>query len=217
MEYLDLRCCAAGTAVWLRSSFWPHLAAAGAVLLLTPVLFSVRSLSAQEAAFPLELAAALCGVILETPIFAAEREEGVRETVLAKYADYGVMCALRCLCALAATLLLIALFVLFLRTQGSDVGMRELTGTLASAVFLGGLGLLTAAGLENGAAAYMVPVLYYAFNYSAGRERLGDFYLFSMMSGGGEGKIVLLSSGLLLAAAGLTVNRIRVKKGAVRR
>ena len=213
MVSLNLRCCAAGTAVWLRSSFWPHLAVAAALLLLTPALFGVGSLSAEEAALPLELMAALCGIVLMAPIYFAEREEGVRETVLAKYADYGILCALRFLCALAATLLLIALFTVFMRTQGSDVGVREWAGTVASAVFLGGLGLLSASGLENGAAAYMVPVLYYAFNYSAGRERLGDFYLFSMLNGGGEGKSVLLCSGLLLAAAGLAVNRARVRKG----
>ena len=56
---------------------------------------------------------------------------------------------------------------------------------------------------------YMIPVLYYMLCVSAGREKLGVFYLFSMTLGDYTGKAVQGAAGILMIGLGIWVRSRR--------
>ena len=92
--------------------------------------------------------------------------------------------------------------VLLMRGNACAVGIGHWFGAVSNAVFLGGLGLLSAATGGNIAVGYMVPICYYALNLMGD---FGRFSLFSMMQGGGDNKLLLfgLGTAALAAAVGL--------------
>lgn len=185
-----------------------HIALSAAVLLLTPVLFGIAELDALAAAVPLEMFVALIGIILLTPVFQPEHTPGTEELVAAKYVGCGIIYAIRVLYSLGILMLLILLFSVYMREAGCSISPALVCGTIADAVFLGGLGMAAAALVENTAAAYMIPVAYYAISFGGGR-RMGDFYLFSMTLGDYTGKPWMFAAGILLIGLALWVKELK--------
>ena len=72
------------TAINLKHNSAPHLLLAMIIALLTPVIFGISSLNAQEAAQPLEMFLSLTGIVLLTPIFLPEQNENIRDLVRSK-------------------------------------------------------------------------------------------------------------------------------------
>lgn len=197
----------------LRYNSLPNLLAAAALVLLLPMLFSLRELSAQESAVPLELGLSLLGIILITPAFMPEAEEGIRDTVSAKYTSCIRVCALRSFCGAVIAALFTGFFIVMLKAGGCAAGLSAFWGTFSNILFLGGLGLLSHALVNQGLAGYMVPTMYYAFNLSGAKAQVGPFYLFSMMTGETGSKLTLFLAGLAAASAALFIRQMRMRQG----
>lgn len=154
---------------------------AAAILVMTPVLFGTANLSQQEAAVPMEMFVSLIGIVLLTPVFQPEENRETGDLVASKYTGTSVVYCIRAVTALLLVIALVTLAGIFIRMRGSDLTAWIVIGTAADAVFLGALGMLTAALTDNTVIAYMIPLFYYMLNYGAG-GKLGNFYLFSMIS-----------------------------------
>jgi len=180
----------------LRHNFLPHFLLSILLLILTPVLFGTASLDIMASAVPLEIFISLTGIVLLTPIFQPEQDSNIDEITASKYISHIYVYIIRIVYSLAAIVALISIFSLYLRLSGSDVTMLLWLGAIATALFLGSIGLFTASIFGNISVSYMVPVIYYALNF--GGSQLGNFYLFSMMGGAYEPKIWLFAGSLLL-------------------
>ena len=167
--------------------------------------------SGKEAINPMETFVALCGMLLLTPIYYPEQKGIINETVEAKYVNHLWIIFLRFLTAWVLTALAILLFAGIMLYCGSTITGRLILGTFASAIFLGALGMLTSCISENIAVGYMIPVIYYAFNFAMG-PKLGNFYLFSLMGDSFAEKPWLVGGSIVLAAAAFGVQYVRMKR-----
>lgn len=158
----------------------------------------------------MELLVCLTGMVLLPLIFQPEQSPELEELVRAKYVNTLWVYAVRAAYSLLAVVVLIGAVGLFMRASGCAVTPILLFGTLANAVFLGGLGMAAASALGNIAVAYMVPFLFYALNF-AGGSRFGSFHLFSMMGGAQEPKLPMFASGMLLIALALGIKWFTAK------
>lgn len=149
------------------------------ILIITPILFGTTQLDAAESAVPLEMFISLIGIVLFTPVFQPEQDDAVRDLVSSKYISTRLVYFIRTVCAAILIILFTGLFVVYLQMQQCDVTVWLYLGTVANAVFLGALGMMTAALTNNTVIGYMIPLVYYALNYGVG-DKLGYYYLFSM-------------------------------------
>lgn len=163
----------------LRHNVPAHLLLAIAILCVSPLIAGLNNLDAQSAVMPLEMLAAPLGIVLLTPLFFPEREDGLEAVVRTKWTPMWLVDSIRLVTALVQLVALIGCYALVMRALDSQVGWTAFVGTLSGAVFLGGLGLITFALTGNIAAAYMTPVLYYLLCIGAGGN-LGEFNVFSM-------------------------------------
>lgn len=184
----------------LRHNFLPCMLAALAVALCTPVVFEISSLDRKLAAQPLEMLLSLSGAVLLTPVFLPEQDENICDLVRSKKISYLSVCALRAAYSAIALALLIGGFTLLMRGCESAVTWEHFFGAFASAFFLGALGLLGASISKNVTVGYMAAMIYYIMNFAL-KEKLKDFYLFSISAGDGGGKLFLTAAAVLLAAA----------------
>jgi len=194
----------------LKNNLFPHLMLTLLLLLLTPAIFSISNLNARAAAGPMEAFVALSGVLLLTPLYYPEQKGTIGETVEAKYISHLQVMFLRFLTAWILIALAIMLFAGIMLYCGSSITGKLIFGTLASAVFLGALGMLAACVSGNIAVGYMIPVIYYVFNFAMG-SKLGNFYLFSLMHDSFSEKPWLMGGGIVLATAAFFVQYIRMK------
>ena len=192
----------------LRHNFLPHLLAALGVALLAPVVFETSSLDGKLAAQPLEMFLSLAGALLLTPVFLPEQDENIRDLIRSKRTDHLAVCALRAVYSTGALLAVVGGFTLFMRACESAVGWQHFTGAFASAFFLGVLGFAGAGISGNATVGYMAAMIYYIANFSL-KEKLGNFYLFSMSAGDGGGKLFLFAVSLLLMAAVFEWKKVR--------
>lgn len=192
----------------LRHNFLPHLLAALVITFLAPVVFETSVLDGKLAAQPLEMLLSLAGVLLLTPIFLPEQDENIRDLIRSKRTDYLAVCALRVAYSTVALALLIGGFTLFMRACESAVGWQHFFGAFVSAFFLGVLGFAGAGVAGNVTVGYMVAMIYYIANFTL-KNKLGDFYLFSMSAGDGGGKEFLLAVSLLLVAMVFEWKKVR--------
>jgi hypothetical protein len=84
-------------------------------------------------------------------------------------------------------------------------------GTLAEAVFLGGIGFCVYSLFDQIAVAYLAPIMYYLMSLTGGKQLLKDFYLFSMINESYKEKIWLAIAGVLLIVVGLLFPYMRKK------
>lgn len=191
----------------LRHNSLLSIAAAVMLCLLTPLLIGTANLDLNSAAMPLEMFVSLIGIVLLTPVFQPEQNEEIHDLVCSKYCNIGKVYLIRTLYSVVAVILLICLFTVYMQTQGSDVTIILVFGTVANATFLGSMGMLTSALTGNTVIGYMPPFLYYALNIGMG-PKLGSFYLFSMTVGNFRAKIWLLAAGVLMIMVSLFSTRI---------
>ncbi len=191
-----------------KHNFLVHYLLALAVILASPLLFSIRELDSKQAAQPLEMLVPLIGIILLTPVFMPEQNESIRDVVRSKKTSYSLICLLRLLMAMAVLLSLIGAFVLYMRHCGSAVTFRHFTGSAASAAVLGAVGLFGAAVSDDTITGYMSAVIYFITNFLL-KDKLGIFYIFSMSSGSFAEKKWLVLMSVILTAGTFTVRSIR--------
>lgn len=185
----------------------PFLAALG-VLVASFIVFGVTGLTEQEAAQSLELLVSWVGPVLLTPIFLPEQNREIRDVVRSKRTDYLVICGIRAGYSVAALILCVSLYIGLLKINESQVSGRLLFGAVATALFLGAVGMLSAGISDNAAVGFMVAMMYYLVNYGM-RERLGVFYLFGMRGGeyAGKGWLAAGAVCLIIAALGIRGKR----------
>ncbi|MDE7367221.1 MAG: hypothetical protein K2N24_07695 [Lachnospiraceae bacterium] len=186
----------------LRHNALGHIGLAILITMVTPVLFGISNLDAGAAAVPLEMFLALIGIVLLTPMFQPEQNRDIHDLTASKYVSEIVVYMIRTVYSLVILLLIISVFIWFMQVCDCEVSILLLFGTLADALFLGGLGMLGAAIINHTAVAYMLPLIYYTLNYGAG-SKLGNFYLFAMTMEQYEPKFWLFFSGLILISAAI--------------
>ncbi|MCM1022581.1 MAG: hypothetical protein NC395_00800 [Prevotella sp.] len=199
-------------AVNLRHNFLPHFILACAVALAVPAAFTVSSLTAREAAQPLELLLSFAGTFLLTPVFYPEQNENVRDLIRSKRTGYLSVCLARVICASAALAAITGAVVFVMYLNESAVTWRHFAGGYASALLLGSVGFFASAAGGNVTAGYMASVIYYLASYAM-KEKLGAACVFSMTMGldfSRKAGSFAISAALLaagFAAAHIKINR----------
>lgn len=197
----------------LKLSLLPNLLLSLLLLVLSPLVMGVENLDAVRTATVLEMFVALLGIILITPVLLPEQNKDVRDLVESKYTSMTAVLLIRISVAVVVLSILIAGYVLFLnRNNCSFPESAFWLGTLAEALFLGGIGFCTYSITDQIAVAYMLPMVYYILSISPGKKLLQDFYLFSMRSGSYREKTVLAVAGLILIVIGVSYPLIRKSK-----
>ncbi len=185
------------TAINLKHNSAPHLLLAMIIALLTPVIFGISSLNAQEAAQPLEMFLSLTGIVLLTPIFLPEQNENIRDLVRSKRIDYLAICLIRLVYSVSFLACIFGIFTIIMQNSESDVTVQHFAGGLASGMFLGALGFFFAGVTGNSIIGYMISMMYYICNFMV-KDKLKHWYLFSMSLGSFEEKYWLLASSAVL-------------------
>ncbi len=182
-----------------------------ALLFITPVLFGTAHLSPDEAAVPLELFVSLIGIVLITPVFEPEQDEAIYEVAASKYISPHCVYCIRTVYAVLLVFLFTGFFAGVLCLRECEMTLWLYLGTVANAVFLGALGMMTAALADNTIIAYMIPLVYYALNYAAG-AKLGYYFLFSMQLSDFSPKLWLGITGGLLIIGSLILKGLRINR-----
>lgn len=181
----------------LRHNFLPHFAVAVLIVLLIPVFFDISGLDKYMAAQPIEIMLSIIGIILISPAFLPEQNENIRDVIRSKRMNYLLVYGIRLLYSIMAIVLMMGAFIMIMYISDSAVSVMHFIGGVISAVFLGALGFAASGLSGNVYAGYMVPVLYYIANL-VGKEKLGNFFLFSMMRGSFDEKYFLLGTSVIL-------------------
>lgn len=192
----------------IRHNFGGHLILAALCTALIPVFFGTENLSVQAAAVPVELMFCFTGIILLTPVFQPEQNPQIADVVKTKYIPVSWVYMIRTVYSILAVLALTMLFAGYLSLCHCTVTFALVFGAFADALFLGSLGYASSAITKNIPVSYMLPLIYYALNYSAG-SRLGKFYLFGMMNGDVSPNPWLFLGGICFLAVGLAVSAVR--------
>lgn len=192
----------------LKHNFVLPFVSALAVFLLTPLVFNITSLQEKEVARPFEFLLCWMGVMLLTPIFLPEQNKDIRDVVRSKKIDYLKVCVIRMLYSVVTLMVLEALFAGMMLWRESAVTVTHLFGGIATSLFFGMIGFAAAGISENTTIGYMAAMLYYLANYGL-KERLGDFFLFSMSTGDFAGKGWMIVGAIVLCV--ITFLWIRIK------
>lgn len=188
----------------LKFNLYPHLFLSIILLGLSPMLMGVGNLDAVRTARVLEIYVALLGIILLTPVLLPEQNRDLRDLVEAKYTSAAAVALIRVIEALLCLAVLIGIFILVLKGNNCTFPvMKYYLGTLAEALFLGGIGLCAYSLFDQIAIAYMLPVMYYILCFSGGKKLMKDFYLFSMLNGSYREKVYLVIAGGVLLIIGI--------------
>lgn len=195
----------------LRHNSLLSIAVAAILCLATPFFIGTSNLDRNSAAMPLEMFVSLIGIVLLTPVFQPEQNGDIDGLVSSKYCSTAKVWLIRTIYSVVIAALLIVLFSIYMKLQNCDVTAVLALGTMADAIFLGSMGMLTAALTGNTVIGYMPPLLYYALNIGMG-PKLGSFYLFSMRTGSCTAKLWLSAAGLLMITAALLYQRLRKQR-----
>jgi len=199
-----------------KMGFWhnllPHCLIAVLMCLLAPFFMGVEGLDASKTALTLECYISLLGIILLTPVFMPEQDKNIRDLVLTKKTSVIKVYCIRLFEAISVLLVLVIIFLIFLKYGECEFPfVKMLFGTVANALFLGGIGILSYSLFDNIAIAYMIPIFYYIINFGGGSKFVGKFYLFSMARVNYMDKWYLFIVGLFLIVAGITWRGIQNK------
>ncbi len=193
----------------LRHNFLLPFAAAVGILLLAGLLYGTTALDAIETAKPLEFFLCFIGAALLTPLFLPEQDKDIRDVVLSKKVNYGIVCVIRLFYNLVALILLVAAFGLKMYLGECVITWTHIWGAVVTALFLGAIGLFAAGISGNVVIGFMAVILFYLANYGL-KGKMGVFCLFSMSFGQMGQKWWLLLGAALLIAAG-TYRQMRAK------
>lgn len=178
------------------------------ICLMVPVLFGLNNLTARQAAIPMETVVILCGPMLLVPVFLPEQEKALANVMFSKQTPPTVVYGLRVLYNVLLVGLVPGVFTMVMRLQHTDASGLHYLGTLASMLFLGGLGMMGYALSENIAVGYMLPMVWYVSCYGVG-NKLGGFDVLRMIHGTFDGKLLQLwvGVGLIVAAVAYRSSR----------
>ncbi|MBS6195687.1 MAG: hypothetical protein KH828_08920 [Clostridiales bacterium] len=189
---------------YLKHHYLGHLLAAFLFCIFAPAVIGIEALDELQSAKVGEMYLCLTGIILLVPLFMPDQRRDIRDLIAARETPMIQIHLIRLLESMVILVLLTVLFLLRMRQGECEFSfIKLLAGTLANAVFLGGMGIFVYGISDNLPIAYMMPMVYFILNFGTGKEYLGVFYLFSMMQGSFSEKIWLGTAGVLLLAAGI--------------
>ena len=191
----------------LRHNALLSIAVAVLLCLVTPLFIGTANLDHNSAAMPLEMFVSLIGIVLLTTVFQPEQNEEIDDLVSSKYCSTAKVHLIRTVYSAGIAAILICIFTVSMKLQSCDVTPVLALGTIADALFLGSMGMLTSAVTGNTVIGYMPPLLYYALNIGMG-PKPGSLYLFFLVTGSYTAKLWLLLAGLLMMAAALFYQRL---------
>lgn len=195
----------------LRHNFLPLLLLSAVIMILTPILFGTTGLDSKAAAVPLEMLISIIGIILLVPIFQPEQDDEIKDIVASKYIDSTYVHLIRVAYSIIGIILLVLAFSLFMFVCGCEITIELIGGTIADAMFLGAIGLLTSAITSNMPVSFMISLLYYVLNLTM-KSKLGNFNLFSMMNGNYRPNIWLFVSSVVFIVIAILIKRVLAKK-----
>lgn len=180
-------------------------------MILTPILFGTTGLDSKAAAVPLEMLISIIGIILLVPIFQPEQDDEIKDIVASKYIDSTYVHLIRVAYSIIGIILLVLAFSLFMFVCGCKITIELIGGTIADAMFLGAIGLLTSAITSNMPVSFMIPLLYYVLNLTM-KSKLGNFNLFSMMNGNYEPNIWIFAMSIVFIVISILIKRAIFKR-----
>lgn len=147
----------------------------------------------------------LIGIILLVPVFLPEQDVNIRELEYAKKTNYIEVYIIRILQALMALgILLLGYMAVMALNHCKMVFVPYFFGTLATMLFMGGLGIFAFALFDHQIIGYLVPMFYYMIAVSRS-NKMGILNPFSMMQGSYKEKFYLAAIGIVLIAIGVVV------------
>ncbi len=195
---------------YLKNHYAAHLLAALLFCGAAPLIVGMEALDPRQSAQVMEMYLSVIGIILLVPIFWPDQNKDIRDLLMSKEMPLIQVHLVRLLEALALLAALTVGFLLWMRYGECTFAFgKSFLGTLATCVFLGGLGVFFYGIFDNLAVAYMIPMVYYIVNYGAGKKYLGPFLLFSMMTGSYTEKIWLGAAGTALLFCGVLWRYVR--------
>lgn len=195
----------------LRHNFLPLLLLSAIIMMLTPVLFGTTNLDSKAAAIPLEMLISIIGIILLVPIFQPEQDDEIKDIIASKYIDSTYVYIIRVAYSVIGIILLVLIFSLFMLLCGCEITAELVCGTIADAMFLGAIGLLTSAVTNNLPVSFMVSLLYYVINITM-KSKLGNFNLFAMMNGNYKPNSYLFVVSIIFITISILIKRGLAKK-----
>ncbi len=195
----------------LRHNFLPLCCLSFVIILLIPIIFGVTNLDRQAVAVPLEMLLSIIGIVIFVPIFQPEQNPDIEDVIASKSIDLTYVHLIRVAYSVLSVVLLAILFSVFLLFNGCEITPGIVFGTIADALFLGGIGLLTAAITNNLTVSFMPPIIYYLANVML-QKKLGVFNLFGMARDIYEPNIWLFVTGALLIVLSILTRRLILKK-----
>ena len=190
----------------VRHNFLVHYIAAVGALILSSAVFGFAELDERMAAQPLELLSPIIGVILMTPVFLPEQNEGVYDVVRSKKTSHILVCFLRLMCSVLLTTGLVGALSVYMKFNDSQVTLRLFAGAAGSGLALGSLGFFAAAVGDSTVVGYMVSVAYLLMDMFM-REKLKVFNLLNFSCGKTEINTWLYVTAAVLIAAALLFRR----------
>lgn len=179
--------------------------------MLTPVLFGITNLDSKTAAVPLEMLISIIGIILLVPIFQPEQDDEIKDIIESKYIDSTYIYLIRVAYSVVGIIVLVLIFSLFMLLCGCEITVSLIFGTIADAMFLGSIGLLTSAITGNLPVSFMASLLYYVINISM-KSKLGNFNLFAMMNGNYKPNSYLFFASIIFITISVLIKRGLSKK-----
>ncbi|MBX4261882.1 ABC transporter permease [Clostridium estertheticum] len=197
----------------LRIAFRNNILFSIAILISTPIIFSITNLDFSMAAKICEQFTVMIGVVILVPIFTPEEDRNIKETINAKAISPMFVYIIRILIAVILIISLIALFVnILIYLGGTFTSGRLIMGTFVSALFLGGLGLFVASLTENISIGYMIPIVYFVFDIMTKGKYTKNLFLFSLMNNSFKEKYYLLIAAVVLIILSLLVYWVKNSK-----
>lgn len=182
----------------------PHFTLAVLIMLLAPLVFSLNDLTTQMAAPPLEIIAVIAGAVILIPLFWLEQDKVLADILHTKQTPPAYVHCVRAAYSIISVFLIIAAFVGVMYLLKSDMTGKLYLGTVFSALFLGGLGLLAFSIVNNIAVAYMLPVIWYVICMMSG-PKVKQFDVMMMMHGKIDGKPVQLAAGIIFIVLAVVI------------
>lgn len=189
--------------IHLKYSFFPHILVSIGLLCLMPAIMGIKNLDATQAAQVLETYVAMIGIVLFIPLFFPEQNHDIRDLIESKKMPICQIHLIRFAESFFTLIFLVFAVIKILSSQNCEFPeVNYFLGTVAEALFLGGLGVVTYSLCDTIPAAYMIPLVYYIINYS-GQAYLGFFQLFSMTRGSYKEKWYLFFGAVVFFLLGI--------------
>ena len=174
------------------------------LLIVSPLLIGVENLDSISTAIVLERYVAFIGIVLLTPIYLAEQNKEIRDLVRTKYISLSTVYLIRLVIVMMTFVLLIGVYIVILMHNNCEFPeFKFFLGTLAEAIFLGGIGFCIYSLFDQIAVAYLAPIMYYLMSLTGGKQLLKNFYLFSMVNESYREKVFLAIVGGVLITIGI--------------